>query len=244
MMIEELIEIVRTDYLDDTISKKLHDDNFMLRSFSEAQRQACNRWECLFDNTTDSITRFVIASDKDVYQLDRRILRIDRCLLNDKEIEQRSIEEMDRTDPGWRLYTGLTNKQPLFVVRGRGLRLIPSPALADDGGELRIEVYRLPIVERFTDIHEIPEIPSEFHRDLIWWVLGEAYSKRDEDVLDEETGMRTSSRYFSRFEDVFGPYVSANTRKVQLEQPRSVVIRPEEYTPSQWKFDDTDIEAA
>jgi len=66
------------------------------------------------------------------------------------------------------------------------------------------------------------EIPEEYHRDLIWWVLYECYGKRDIDSFDNDK----ATEYLVMFNTIFGETVSAKVRQHQFESPRSLVIRP------------------
>ena len=219
MDITSLIKIVREDYLDDTnADKPLWDNNFMLRSFTEAQRQACNRTEFNFEEL--SIT---LVNGKSSYTLDSRITKLVNIIFEGNLLVKRSIEELDYNQSDWRTLTVMTGKECNYAIRGNKIRFIPSPTVNDAGLVITIEAYTLPS-DALTSTSCEPIIPEEYHRDLIWWVLYEACSKRDADSFQIK-----AKDYLDKFEQVFGKYVSGKVRQHQLENGLPLVNKPFNY---------------
>jgi hypothetical protein len=126
MTIADLITIARTDYLDDAVADYLWDDAFMLRAFSEAQRQACNRTDFLYEDVLITVNSTALS-----YPLDTRITRLIDVLFAGHQVQKVSLNELIYKRPLWRDETGMLDKQVSYVVRGNTIRFVPAPALAD-----------------------------------------------------------------------------------------------------------------
>lgn len=228
MKIADLVTIVREDYCRDMNTKRPEwTDASLIRKFDAAQKQACNRANLIFDDTTPSYTRITLVSGKSSYDIDPRVTSIDTVIFNGDKLDQKTPEELDRLQPTWRTDTGLLNKTVYYVIRGRKIRFNYVPDATDAGGLVTMELYRLPD-EDITKESQEPEIPEENHRDLIYWVLHENYRKQDADDFNQEK----SDYFLGRFTEIFGPFVSARVRQHQMENPRSTVIRPIAYAKS------------
>lgn len=216
MLISYLIDIVRQDYLKDNTEPYLWPDAELLRKFTEAERQVCNRANLLYE-----IYTITLVSGTRSYQLDPKITVIDKILFDGAYVDKNNKDHLDIYIPTWRTDTGMTGKNVYAVITGRAINISPIPDAADNGKSLTLECYRLP-ENSFTSINQSPEIPEENHHDLIYWVLHECYKKQDSDSFNQEK----ADYYLSRFNEAFGSYVSAKVRAHQLEESRQLIIRP------------------
>jgi len=223
--ISELITIIRVDYLDDTFSgwesasqtekddQFLWKDSALLRYLSEAQRQSCNRTDFLFDDETCTVT---LVAGSPTYALSNRITRIEQVTFDEKTVLHRSKIQLQMEQPRWRTDTGMTGETTKYTMRGHKIRFYPIPDAIDADKKVYFDTYRLPL-EDITATSDDLEIPEEFHKDLIWWVLYEAYSKQDADAYDS----KRADRYLAQFENVFGPYIDSKVRIHQLQEDKS-----------------------
>ena len=234
MDISEIITIVREDYLDDVFEgwksatevekndQFLWSDNALLRYLTEAQRQACNRTDFIYDDESFTIT---LVAGSPSYSINQKITVIEQVTYdNDKTVIHMSKEDFQLNNPQWRTRSGIANDNPIYTIRGRKLRIYPIPDVGDAGKILTFDTYRLPI-DSITTISDDLEIPEEYHRDLIWWVLYEAYSKQDADGYDKERGLR----YLAQFNEAFGAYVPSEVRLNQLQEDKTLRPRPIDY---------------
>lgn len=222
MFISDLITMVREDFTEDTNSAKyLWTDESLFRKFTEAQRQACNRANLIFDDTNAQYTQITLVSGQSSYDIDPKVTVVDKVRFDGNVILKKTKDELDDIQSTWRTDTGLTGKTVFYVISGKKLRFNYIPDADDDGKIVYLDVYRLPEDDITSDAQE-PEIPTEYHRDLIWWVLYECYSKRNVDGFD----MSKSNEYLSWFNQIFGEPVSAKVRQHQFESPRSLTLRP------------------
>ncbi len=227
MLVSELITSVREDYLDDKAdaTNYLWPDKAMLRYFTEAERQACNRANLIYDDSTTAYTRITLVSGQSSYAIDPKVTVIENIIFDGKYITKKTKEDMDVLSPTWRTDSGMAGKTIYAVISGRKLRVSPVPDATDAGGYIYLEVYRLPD-SSITYTHQEPEIPEENHRDLIYWVLHECYKKQDADTFNQER----SDSFLARFNQIFGQPVSVLVRQHQFESPRSLILAPSSYT--------------
>ena len=244
MNITDLITIIREDYLDDTFSgwqtatQTEKDDQFLwsdaalLRYINEAQRQACNRSNFLYSNSTFNIT---LQSGINTYTISPKITQVDMIVYNNKPVVHMSKDDFERTYPEWRTTTGIGTNDAIWLMRGRTLQIHPIPDAVDNGSILYIESYHLPLNDIVSD-QDVLVIPEEYHRDLIWWVLYEAYSKQDADSYDKERGLG----YLQKFEYVFGEYIPSEVRINQMQESNSMIMRPIDYMKGHRSYYDPD----
>ena len=237
MEVSEIITIVREDYLDDTFDgwetataeekadQFLWSDKALLRYLTEAQRQACNRTDFLYDDTS-GLGKITLKAGVRDYKINQKINVIEEVIFDaSKKLTHISKEERDRYQNDWRNSSvSVTNSTPYYVIRGRKLFVYPMPQSEDDGKKLQLSIWHQP-VDPIGSVSDELSIPEEYHRDLIWWMLYEAYSKQDADGYDKGKGMD----YLAQFNNAFGDYVPSEVRLNQLQEPEGLRTRPVNY---------------
>jgi len=218
----DLITVIREDYTEDNDSAKyLWSNESLLRKLNEAQRQVCTRGNYLFDDSTPDYTQITLIEGVRSYLIDPKVTVIENVILNNLPLIKKTKEELDRDVSTWRTDTKIDGNTVYYMISGRNLILSRAPDADDAGTVVYMDVYRLPDEDIKTESQEF-EIPEEYHRDLIWWVLYECYGKRDIDSFDNDK----ATEYLVMFNTIFGEPVSAKVRQHQFESPRSLVIRP------------------
>ena len=222
---QNLIDIMREDYLDDTFDgiatatpaeiaeNALWTDTQLLRYLTEAQEEVCWRAKAF---ASDSMT-ITLVDGQQQYTVDDKIVQLRRLLFNNKPMTHKSRETMDTVAPEWKTNpgTGLSDNDIYFFIRGRTLTLSRVPTAADVAtGDLELEVYRLPANDVTAGAQL--EIPTNMHKNTIWYALHLAYLKHDADTYDP----KRSDGYLFKFEKAFGPKVDHRVIIHQLEHPR------------------------
>jgi hypothetical protein len=204
--ISELTRIARTDFLNDAVGTVQDEftwkNDFFLRSFSEAQRQACIRVDFLF---TDSLY-IKLKSGVRSYTLPTNLNRITALTFDGEEINQAFVEQLPKD---WRNETGFsTDSNQRFIIRGNQISIFPKPDAIDNDLKLYIEGFINP--EPFTSMSDCPVIPELFHKALIHWVCYEAYSNEvtNADYMDKKDDQQ-SQKHLALFNQAFGNPVSA-----------------------------------
>ena len=181
---------------DDTLEPYLYSQADVFRWATEAEIEACTRAKLIYDTTSPFLSISVVAGQAD-YTLDARIDRIDDASFTPTGTPRKlglRLEGADfiRSQSDWRNRTG----RPDIAARNRRvLTLWPTPT---ETGIVRLAVYRFPLYAIETGADE-PEIPVEFHHDLVWWMLYLAYTSNDDEVQNSAEAMSAQSMFERRF---------------------------------------------
>lgn len=218
MKVGELIQEVREDYLDDDVEPFLWKQSTLLRFLSRAQDEVAMRQRILVDNSTAEICSVTIAADTPSYDLDSRIVLIESVGIEGEELTKWTIPKLNRRIPSWRLREGYVDG---YLQEGLTITLLPTPTAAEDTKTLDLKVWRMPLVP-LTTLDQEPEIPVQYHRDLIWFVIAEAFGLPDEDTQDT----RKADFYMKRFEATFGPALPADVLANRRRELDTTFIGP------------------
>jgi hypothetical protein len=211
----------RARYLfDDTPPYKIP-DSFLLSALNEACNRAANASLCLYDDSTEELCQIPLESTQRVVPLDSRWVKIDRVRFvdaadNETPLARISQDELE-TLPDWRNGTGT----PRFMVpKGYAFRMDKAPGTP--GTLVEVAGWRMPLYPLEQD-QDDPEIPEEYHYDLMFWMARCCALKPDPDPFITPTA---AADYEARFVAAFGPYVPAHLRLWQMQHPTSLYVRP------------------
>jgi hypothetical protein len=125
-----------------------------------------------------------------------------------------------------RAYLSSSPTRPTHYMRGNNanvIRLYPTPLAS---GTIVVDNRRMPSEDdEMQGLSDEPVIPEEFHRDLVYWMLAEAYQVHDADKLD----LNAAKRYEDLFDQRFGKKISA---KAEMQGRRNITgsdIRPQKF---------------
>ena len=216
MRLEDLIAQFRADVVD-VAEPPFWSSEQITAWLNEAVQEACERAQLIEDRHTDSVCRVVMAPDQDTYELHCSLLSIKRLTLAGKVLTETSVEELDRTMPGWEARKGVPRfyiyEAPQGLMRPK-LRLVPTPGIAAD---VRMTVYRGALKPLIADLDSSePEVPRHLHLRLLEWVKFRAYMVPDADSFDPGRA-RTHEALFGA---AFGQRPDANVaRKIHDRRP-------------------------
>ena len=240
MNLAEAMVVVRRDWLDDELGSGetdgYVDDDRLIRFLAEAEDEACRRKDLLFDDTTvadDSsvpISEITIVADTRAYSFSQKITRIERVMYEDVDgnlttLTQIGGDELEAQFPTWRVDKGIPCR---YLIRGRKIYPLPIPSTNEDANKLKLEVYRTPVTKVADPVGppiDTFEIDEEWHEGLTYWPAHRAFMDRDED-LEDPAGQKF---FYQKFEEIFGPPLSAATRRNILEEPRDTNFSVEGY---------------
>jgi hypothetical protein len=113
----------------------------------------------------------------------------------------------------------------LYQWSGTSWVLTPDAPL----GYINLEIYRLPLATQI-DVNYTPEIAEEHHRQLLYWVLYDAYLKKDSDETDPKSyDPQRAAGFLELFNTYFGRQISAAERAMMLEENPSTEVRAHNY---------------
>jgi hypothetical protein len=170
---------------------------------------------------TSNICILPVSANNGLLSLDRRVRKIIRVKLDslDVPLVHKTMETLDDEYAG--TWESLTGTPYACCVIGDFLRLVPISTTVDVA---RLITSRLPL-KPMKLIEDSPEIPSQYHMDLIDWVLYRAYRKND----SQSDSATKAADHLSKFESTFGklPTVSAELGGKRL--PLNLSMRAREF---------------
>lgn len=139
-----------------------------------------------------------------------------------KELIKTTSFALDENYSGWNSQVG----EPAGYIQEENheLVLIPMPEYANT---LSLTVVRLPAADMTLALKDTvsPEIPEQYHLDLLDWVCYRAFLKDDADSQD----IQKAKFYEESFTSKFGPRPSARTEIMRRRYPRSLKARPQSF---------------
>ena len=139
-----------------------------------------------------------------------------------KELVKMTTFALDDTHPGWNTQVG--EPAVYFQEENNELGVAPAP---EDANTLYLTVVRLPASDMTLALKDTvsPEIPAQYHLDLLDWVCYRAFLKDDADSQD----IQKAKFYEESFTSKFGPRPSARTEVMRRRYPRSLKARPQSF---------------
>lgn len=199
MTLSELLTLSRRQ-LDDPIEV---DDTDALWSTAEltqyinqAVKEACFRVDLIIDENTASVCNVSVVDGTSDYALSPKILQIERVVYGDdkKVLSRVGHRNMDRKSKEWETEEGEPQNY-LLDTQQRSIKLYPIPE-ADT--TMYFVVSRLPLVDLSAD-DDSPEIPEQYHYDLVYWVKKLALEKLDSEAHNLQASQMAEQIFNDRF---------------------------------------------
>lgn len=203
--------------LEDTEANQRWPDEFFVRAFGEAEREAALRARLLIDDETPEVVEITLVPGQSSYSLHPSVFAVDSVYLDSTgvSIVELAEDDLDHSDPYWRKRessapTGyIPLSRPDFTMK---LRFFPTPTVA---GVAHIRAYRLPLYAPMS-LGDMPEIAPRHHEFLIDWVMYRCYNFKDPDKYDPAK----AKDHLATFTEHFGERPSANTERKHREVRR------------------------
>ena len=194
MTLDDLIVLARIR-LRDKITPYFWEDDELIEFANSAVDEACIRARLLQDTITIPVTAGV-----DVASPAYNVLSYKHGFFNDG-VETTPITKISDTDYNWLVKNSpVTQQKPLHfkcTANSSDLILFPAPA---SSGTITIDVRRMPLAsERLVGGSDVPPIPEQFQRDLVWWMVYEAYSVHDADLQDKAAADKAEAKFEAKF---------------------------------------------
>lgn len=214
MKLGELVEELRENILRDTSdavnsnpSNYLLSDKSLVRYINEAQQKFATRTLCLRDESTAAICNITLVAGQAAYKLDPRVVSVYSAATADGHLHlQRttyasmvSAPDLPRGD--FRFTRAQDGRPCLFYTdRETGkLGVYPKPDTEHDGKVIVLRVGRLPLRPLVPeDLEAVPEIPEQWHMDLLEYASWRALRNHDNDLEN----LQKASAHKKAFEDV------------------------------------------
>jgi hypothetical protein len=167
------------------------------RYANDAENEACIRANLIMDKTS-AVTTIAVLSGIATYSIDEKILVIKRAKLasGTEPLVKTSRRVLDATYPNWEEDSGKVRSW--LPDDTNKITLYKKPAA---GTTLNLMVSRLPLTPMTlpNKFSESPEIDTQYHLNLVDWMLHRAYSKQDSETLDKGKAKEHLARFIKRF---------------------------------------------
>lgn len=154
-------------------------------------------------DASKALTRLCVVAGQSLYLLSSKVLKIKDCWLNSSNIplQQKTTGWIENNySQTWRALEGT----PLYYIEENGgITLIPKPASnlnADTGKDtILMSVYHLPLIDLSLQLDNAPEIPEEYHFDLVDGICALAYQKKNSEIYDPNKAAWHEANFTRRF---------------------------------------------
>jgi len=179
MIVGEILSNARLQ-LDDTVEPYRWSDDELARYLDNAVNDLC-KCKVIKDSNTPEICTINVVANVQTYQLDNRIISIERAKLSKATIPLNRIT-IDIADSYYSDWETTAETPSAFIHEGNKIILIWKP---DSDDILNLTVYRLPLQPiTMASVGDEPEIPLEYHGQLCKGIYMQAYDKHDSDTYD------------------------------------------------------------
>ena len=192
----------------------LWDDDSLILYIRDAEEKFATGTLCLRDSINAEVAKVQIIAGETDYKLDRRVIAVysaqfdGRINIGRTTYSTRYGSVPDVTPTGASYESQETGDPRLFYTdKDSGyVGFFPTPSADAAGKDVRLQVARLPLnpLTR-NDLNAEPEIPQEYHLDLLEWATWRALRNHDADIDGDPANiqivMARASQHKKRFDD-------------------------------------------
>jgi len=190
MTLEELIEELRENVLRDSSDAVgnasddyLFDDRTLVRYIQEAVTKFAVETLCIRDETTPEVTRIRLVPGVDSYALDPRVIALYGARIGNNHLQRVMYSSLVGGRLG-RTCTPSTTPSLFYTDRESGkMGVWPVPGEACADQDLILRAARKPLRPlEATNLKAEPELPEEYHLDVLEWAAYRALRNHDADA--------------------------------------------------------------
>ena len=206
MTFQDLLDELRLNILRDGSdivsgpSDHIWSDATLIRYIHDAYRRFCRRTLLLRDASTPDYTQIAMVAGQTVYELDPVVLAVvtARYDIDENDLPRAAHDDLNTMpyqDPVMWDVNVLSTTQPgrprafttdeavtIGSQTQTNIRIFPTPTADEEGKILYLRVARLPSEAiSFNNLSNEPEIPEDYHLDILGWAAYRALSNHDVD---------------------------------------------------------------
>lgn len=212
MNLQELLFELRNNILRDASDEvtpsnngTLWTDASLINYINDGQEQFAVRSCILRDETTPAVTRITLVNGQELYDLDPRVISVMGARTDQRRLHKSTYAGLFSNSGDMTLGDVRIGRpqcgypRHFYTDRETGkIGLYPAPDEKYDGQTLILRVARKPLaLLKATDTKAVPEIPSEYHLDILEWAAWRALRNHDTDAEN----MAKASAHKTRFND-------------------------------------------
>lgn len=228
MNVQELLEELRANLLRDVSDEVdardtglLWSDRTLVRYINDAQVKFAVETGLLRDETTEAITRITLVEGQEQYALDARVIAVLGSRIGPKWHLSRTtygalFSNRGDVSLGYVRLGPCANGTPrrFYTDRETGkIGVYPAPDADSAGKTLVLRVTRKPLQSLIaSNLQAVPEIPEEYHLDMLEWAAWRALRNHDVDAEN----MAKASAHKTRFEQAIKE-LSREAKRLQAQ---------------------------
>lgn len=174
----------------------------------------------IIGDASQAIARVCVVSGTSDYSISGKVIKISDCWLNSTglPLQQKTKYWFDKFFYQWRSAKGT----PRFYIEEKGyITLVPQPNSTLNGQTgkdmLFLSVWRLPLKDLTLTDDNAPEIPEEYHYNLINWACYLVYT-------NDNLELGKANWHKEQFTNRFGEQISAHDEAVMRELPSDFTL--------------------
>jgi len=209
------------------------DDNTLVRYIREAELRFATKTRCLRDSTTPAVCQITLVAGQAEYALDSRVMTVHYARY-DGRINLGPIGYTNEFTPRGDLAPSAptayasTQGEPRFFYTDSGTGKIgfyPAPSTQDAGKIVTLTVTRKPLVPLSTqNLDQSPEIPEEYHLDLLGWAAWKLMSTDDTEYNGDPNSISVIMARQNMFKKQFNDAVDECKTQVRRLTQRPVAF--------------------
>lgn len=216
MTLTELINQFR-NFTDDNVQPYLWSDEEIILYINEAEKEVARRTRCLTDSQDPILCNLQVTSGESVYKLDSRILYIKKIKTSAHTSIIQPIKShiLETFDSDWENRVGRVD----YAVTDHNSKSITLYRVPSEDQTLKLTIIRLPL-NKLVNYDDTPEIPEEYHLNMLNYVYYLAYMKQDVEGNSEKRSMM----FYQIFESEFGPKYLASALQEEFENENAYIF--------------------
>jgi hypothetical protein len=243
MILRDLLGELRRNILRDVstaasgrdVDDSIWTDDTLLLYIRDAEEKFASRTLCLRDSRSTEATRLTLVEGQDDYPLDRRVVAV-LTAQYDTQIVLGRAGWATRFGSDAQLTPNTSYSEPqesgapriFYTDRDAGyLGVYPIPSAAEAGKTIRLQVARLPLVPLTkNNLDAEPEIPHQWHLDLVEWAAWRALRNHDPDLDNDANDIALVRSKFEQHRTRFEAAVEECKREMKQLNVQQVVFGP------------------
>lgn len=210
-------------------------DDALLLYIRDAEEKFASQTLCLRDSRTAAVAHIILVADQEEYEIDRRVVSVLSAQFDGRNI-------LGHTNWGTRFgadsqLTPNTSYRPpqqtgeprvYYTDRDTSfLGVYPVPTAAEAGKIIRLQVARRPLVPLTkSNLDAEPEIPEQWHLDLIEWAAWRALRNHDNDLDNDPAAIALVRSRFEQHRTRFEAAVAECKRDMKYLNVQQVEFGP------------------
>lgn len=210
-------------------------DDALLLYIRDAEEKFASQTLCLRDSRTAAIANITLVADQEEYALDRRTISVLGAQLDGRMVLGRAnwgtrfgADSQMTPNTSYQVPRETGEPRIYYTDRDTGfLGVYPIPSAGAAGKVIRLQVARRPLVPLTkNNLDAEPEIPEQWHLDLVEWAAWRAMRNHDPDLDNDVSAIALVRSRFEQHRTRFEAAVAECKRDMKYLNVQQVEFGP------------------